>query len=106
MSRIVIVGYRPKQGCDEALAELMKTHVQRLRDQGLATERQSIVMRASDGTFIEVFEWISEEAMHEAHSNPKVLEMWAEYAQVCDYVPLVDLAEAQQIFSKFVPFDC
>jgi len=105
MSRIVVVGYRPKPNCDAALAMLMKTHVQRLRDEGLATERQSIVMRAADGTFVEVFEWVSEEAMHVAHTNSNVKKMWDEYAAVCDYVPIADLAEAQQLFSQFMPFD-
>lgn len=104
MSRIVIVGYRPKPNCEAALAELMKTHVQRLRDEGLATERKSIVMQSEDGTFIEVFEWVSEDAMERAHSNPQVQAMWAEYAEVCDYVPIADVAEAKQLFSKFTAF--
>ena len=75
MSRIVIVGYRPKPGCDEALGALMKTHVDRLRKEGLATDRKSIVMRADDGTFVEVFEWKSEEAMQSAHSNANVRQI-------------------------------
>ncbi|MFT6659588.1 hypothetical protein [Maritalea sp.] len=103
MPVVVIVGYRPKPGCDVLLAELMKTHVQRLRDEGLATERPSIVMRAKDGTFVEVFEWISEDAMRAAHSNPQVHVMWEEYAAVCDYIPVAELPEAQQLFSQFEP---
>ncbi len=104
MSRIVIVGYKPKPGCDDELGELMKTHVPRLRAEGLATERRSIVARAADGTFVEVFEWVSEEAMQSAHSNPNVQQMWAEYAQVCEYVSVGELAEAADLFSAFVPF--
>lgn len=105
MSCIVIVGYRPKPGCDDGLGALMKTHVPRLRAEGLATERQSIVARAADGTFVEVFEWVSEEAMKSAHSNPNVQKMWAEYAQVCEYVPVGELPEAADFFSSFTPFE-
>lgn len=105
MSCIVIVGYRPKPGCDDELGALMKTHVPRLRAEGLATERQTFVMRAADGTFVEVFEWVSEEAMQSAHSNPNVQQMWAEYAQVCEYVPVGELPEAADLFSSFTPFE-
>lgn len=105
MSRIVIVGYKPKPGCVDQLAALMKTHVPRLRDEGLATDRQSIVMRAADGTFVEVFEWVSEAAMQAAHSNPNVQKMWAEYAELCDYVPVGNLPESAELFSSFSSFD-
>lgn len=105
MSRIVIVGYRPKPACDEALGALMKTHVERLRKEGLATDRKSIVMRADDGTFVEVFEWKSEEAMQSAHSNANVRQMWDEYEAVCEYVPVGELPEMDSLFSSFTPFD-
>ena len=78
MGRIVIAAYRPKPGKAERLKELMHTHVSRLRDEGLATDRRSIVMEAVDGTIIEVFEWVSKEAIAAAHENPAVLAMWGE----------------------------
>jgi quinol monooxygenase YgiN len=105
MGRIVIVGYKPKPGKNEALKELMRTHVQRLRNEGLATDRDSIVMEAADGTIVEVFEWLSDEAIRNAHTNPVVLQMWEEYAEVCDYVPVGSLAEAGKLFSEFEPLD-
>jgi len=52
---------------------------------------------------VEVFEWISEEAIQNAHKNPAVLQMWGEYAEVCDYVPVGSLAEAGNLFSGFEP---
>lgn len=103
MGRIVIVGYKPKPGQNEALKTLMKTHLPRLKQEGLVTERESIIMEAADGTIVEVFEWISEEAIQNAHKNPAVLQMWGEYAEVCDYVPVGSLAEAASLFSSFEP---
>jgi hypothetical protein len=53
----------------------MKTHLPRLKQEGLVTDRESILMEAADGTIVEVFEWISEEAIQNAHKNPAVLQM-------------------------------
>jgi hypothetical protein len=75
MGRITIACYKPKPGKNEALKQLMKTHLPRLNQQGLVTDRESIIMEAADGTIIEVFEWISEEAIQNAHKNPAVLQM-------------------------------
>lgn len=101
MGVIVIVGYRPKPEKDAKLDALMQTHVQHLRDEGLATDRESVLMKAQDGTVVEVFEWVSQEAIDSAHTNPRVLEMWQKYSEVCDYVPIGELPEAQQLFAQF-----
>jgi hypothetical protein len=104
MGRLVIVAYRPKPGKAEALDALMLTHVPRLRSEGLATDRESVLMRSADGTIIEVFEWRSAEAIASAHSNPAVQQMWAEFAEVCDYLPLSSLAESSDLFAEFATF--
>ena len=82
MGRIVIVGYKPKPGKASELEALMKTHLPVLKEEGLVTDRDSIIMRAEDGTIIEVFEWKSEEAIKAAHGNLKVQEMWQAYSSV------------------------
>ncbi len=105
MGIIVISCYKPKEGQNDALKSLMRTHLPRLHKEGLVTDRQSIMMEATDGTIIEVFEWISEEAIRNAHSNPEVLKMWGEYAEVCNYIPIGTVQEATQLFSSFKPFE-
>jgi hypothetical protein len=105
MGEIVIACYRPKPGKAAALKELTKTHLPRLRKEGLVTERASIAMEAADGTIVEVFEWLSLEAIEKAHHNPAVLKMWGEYAEVCDYVPIKTLEEASKTFPGFRPLD-
>jgi quinol monooxygenase YgiN len=105
MGHIVIVAYKPKPGKAEALKALTKTHVPRLKKEGLVTNREATIMEAADGTIIEVFEWLSDEAIANAHKNPTVLEMWGEYAEVCDYVPLNTLAEANNMFAGFAPVE-
>ena len=103
MERIVMVGYRPKPGKADELRKLMKTHLPILRSEGLVTDRESILMEASDGTIVEVFEWKSQEAIEAAHSNARVQEMWKEYESVCEYVPVGTLSEVRQLFSEFDP---
>ncbi|WP_121812741.1 hypothetical protein [Mucilaginibacter kameinonensis] len=105
MGQIVIVAYKPKPGKEEALKQLMKTHLPRLKQEGLVTDRESIIMEATDGTIIEVFEWLSTEAIANAHSNKAVQQMWGEYAEVCDYVPLNMLKETNDMFAGFKPVD-
>lgn len=105
MGRVVIVRYKPKPGKASALKELTKTHVARLKKEGLVTDREPIISEAADGSIIEVFEWLSAEAIANAHNNPEVLKMWGEYAEVCDYAPLNTLDEAGNLFAEFSPVD-
>lgn len=102
--RIVIVCYKPKAGKKEALRQLMKEHLLILKQQGLVTERASIMMEAKDGTIIEVFEWKSKSAIEKAHTNPVILEMWGKYAEACEYIPIGNIEEAANLFSDFSPF--
>ena len=103
MGRIVIVAYMPKPGRDAALLAAVDKHLRVLADEGLVTDRPASVMRAKDGTVVEVFEWASAEAIERAHSNAAVGALWAEFGAACDDVPLAGLAEAQDMFAEFEP---
>ena len=73
---ISVACYKPKPGCEEVLLELVRNHLPPLRSEGLVTERPSILMRTADGTIVEIFEWVSQEAIAGAHQNPAVLDLW------------------------------
>lgn len=103
--RIVIAGYKPKPGKEAELEALMNTHLVRLRAQNLVTDRDSIIMKSEDGIILEVFEWISNDAIQQAHSNPHVQKMWAEYAEVSEYIPASQVKELSQLFSNFQPLN-
>lgn len=103
MGVVVIVGYKPLPGKESELEALMKTHLPILRREKLVTDRESIIVKSKNGTIIEVFEWISEEVMQNAHGNKTVLAMWQEYEKVCEYVPVATVPEAQALFSGFSP---
>lgn len=103
MGRIVIACFRPKPGKNEELRAIVRGHMAILRAEGLVTEREAILMEAQDGSVLEVFEWISSDAIDRAHKNPRVLAMWETFAEVCDYIPVGELGEAGQLFSEFTP---
>jgi hypothetical protein len=103
--RLVIAAYRPKPGKADILLAEVRDHVHLLRSEGLATDRPATVMRAKDGTIIEVFEWASPAAIEEAHSNPRVQQMWARFAACSDYAPLNTLYESADLFAEFEAVD-
>ncbi len=100
---IVIVAYRPKPEKETELLELVRSRVPTLRTEGLATDREPVIMRTRDGTIIEVSEWKSQEAIDAAHKNPNVLAMWEKFFAICDCVPFRTLAEGEEMFPNFEP---
>ena len=100
---VVIVAYRPKPGKENELVDLVRSRVPTLRNEGLVSDRRPTIMRARDGTIIEVSEWKSREAIDAAHKNPNVLAMWNKFFAICDCVPLKSLAEAEEMFAGFEP---
>ena len=103
MGSISVACYKPKPGCEEALLQLVRDHLPPLRAEGLVTDRPSIVMRTAEGTIVEVFEWVSREAIAGAHQNPKVIDLWKRFEAVCSYEIPSNLPEFQRMFSHFEP---
>ena len=101
----VIVAYRPKSGKGDELLELVRSRIPTLREEGLVSDRAPTIMRARDGTIVEVSEWKSREAIDAGHKNPNILAMWEKFFDVCDCVPLNTLAEASEMFASFEPID-
>ena len=102
---VVIVAYRPKPEREQELLELVRNRIPTLRKQGLVTDRIPTIVRARDGTIIEVSEWKSEEAIDVAHKNPVVLAMWKKFSELSDCVPLKTLPESDEMFAAFEPTD-
>ena len=60
-------------------------------------------MRTANGAIVEVFEWVSQEAIAGAHQNPVVLDLWKRFEAVCWYGTPANLPEFQNMFSHFEP---
>ena len=101
----VIACYRPLPGQAQATLDLARRHVPLLQRLGLASDRAPLLMQAVDGTLVQAFEWRSAQAVNEAHQHPEVLALWDAMRSACTLVPLVQLAEAQQLFAGFTSPD-
>ncbi len=105
MGIIVISAFKPKPGKESELHEIVKTHVPILRELGMATNKTVIAMKAKDGTILEVFEWVSAQAISDAHNHPRVHQMWAEFEACCEYIKLDDVQECKGLFAEFTPIE-
>lgn len=103
MGSISVACYKPKPGSEAELLELVRNHLPPLRAEGLVTARASIMMRTADGTVIEIFEWVSQEAIVGAHTNPVVLDIWKRFEEVCTYEIPATSPEFQNLFAHFEP---
>lgn len=100
-SRIAINAYRAKAGREQVLLAELRDHQSLLWSEGLATDREPVVMRAGDGTLLEIFEWASPAAIEDAHRNARVKAAWARLEACADFVPLAAVDGAGAPFADF-----
>lgn len=105
MGRIVIVAYKPLPGKEQELEKMVLEHHGILKDQNLVTDRNPVIMKASNGELIEVFEWKSPESIEEAHSNAEVQKLWSRFTSVCTYEAPTSIKEFNSLFSEFESID-
>lgn len=103
MGILVICSYRAKPGRSDEAQRLVAQHVPTLRTHGLITDREVVRGRGAEDTFIEVFEWASEEKSRSAPTIPEIGSLWKAMGEAMDFVPLASLSEAQKSFAHFKP---
>ncbi len=104
-AQIVIATYKPHAGNDEALRDLIREHLPALRKYELVTDRPSMLMRAQDGTYLEIFEWASAAASDQAHHHPAIAKIWEGMGALGDMPTLSQLEETTRMFPHFEPVD-
>jgi hypothetical protein len=77
----VLVTYRPKEGAEAQMLELLRKHWPALDRLGLVTKTPARFWRAHDkrsgrSYFVEMFEWKDAEAPNVAHQTPEVMAVW------------------------------
>lgn len=102
MAVMVICVYQPKSGKEEELQALLGEQHSTLRSLELTTDFVYYA-RAANGSWLELFEWVSEDHSRSAHDIPAVMEIWGCLSEVCDFKPLASLEEAKSPFSHFTP---
>ncbi|WP_235550157.1 hypothetical protein [Paenibacillus sp. Soil724D2] len=71
------------------------------KDTSRITDFTPVTLQSVDGTLIEIFEWLSEEAKDKAHTSPKVWPIWENMMKVAELVSLSSLPEADKPFPNF-----
>ena len=102
-SMFAMASYRPHPGKEEEMLDILREHVAVQRREGFATDHPVTLMKAEDGTLIEIFEWKSVEAKDAAHKNEAVMGLWTRMMEIADMVPLATLSETQHPFANFSP---
>lgn len=102
---IVFALYRPHEGKDAELRELIKEHIPTLRRLELITDRVPILVKSRNGTYIEIFEWRSAESSAQAHEHPELARVWEVMGQIADFPALESLEEITGRFPHFEPVD-
>ena len=101
MSTLAFAMYKPHEGKENELREILETHIPMLKEYGLITDKGTFQVRSKDGTIIEIFEWVNEEAKDIAHKHPAIMSMWGKMMPICNFPAMKDLPEAQKSFPGF-----
>lgn len=88
-AKTVLAHYRVKPGCEDRLLRVVAGHWPVLRELDLVTDRPGeVYLLAEKGTgaplIVEVFEWVDAEAVHRAHTHPRVSEIWEAMDPLCE----------------------
>jgi len=101
-SVVVIAVYKPREGCRDHLHQTLHKHVPVLRKLGLVTDRAPLFLESIKGeAVLEIFEWVSEEAVERAHREERVQAIWEELGRYAEFSKLESLAEAADLFPHF-----
>ena len=79
---VVFAMYRPHEGKRDALKALVDVHLPTLREYEMVTDRPTMLLEGSDGTFIEIFEWVSAASAEQVHQLPAISKIWEQMGAV------------------------
>jgi len=84
----VLCHFRLKAGQEEEFLGLCREHERVLRGLNLATDEPSVVYRGKDTKgrpfLYKTFEWISAEAVDQAHQHPELMKVWELMEDYCE----------------------
>jgi hypothetical protein len=93
--------YKAKPGKHAELLALVKRHVPVLRELGLISDKGTYLAVSEDQTIVEVFEWISTNAIRAAHQHPAMTDLWEKMSVIAEFPPMSALKESKKPFPGF-----
>ena len=100
-NHMIIAVYKPNEGKEAELLEIVRKHLPALREFGLVTDRDGYVAQSQDGSIVEIFEWAGPDASEKAHKHPGVMALWDAMGAVASFPTLKELPEATTPFPSF-----
>jgi hypothetical protein len=101
--QIVFALYKPHDGKDADMRRILVEHVPTLRRLELITDRPTILVQTRNGSYIEIFEWATEESARIAHTHPEVAKVWESMGKVGDLPLFETIDELKGRFPHFAP---
>jgi len=101
MSILAIATYKPKTGRENDFLKLLTNHIPTLHSEKLISSKDNYVMHSKNGTIIEIFEWLSREAVDKAYETQCYGSFWQQIGERADVVSLNSLEETGQPFAGF-----
>jgi hypothetical protein len=93
-----ITAFRPRaDDAAEELAARLRELAAAMRAQGVVTDREPWILRASDDSCLLVHEWISPQAARRAADNPAINDALARVEAVAERIPWGELEEAEEL---------
>lgn len=84
----VICTYRVISGKEKAFEKLLNRHWPALHELGLVTDDHTTVFKGVDDQgrpyYVEIFDWLNEEAVNRAHSHPEIAAIWEPMDTLCE----------------------
>ena len=84
----VVCTYRVRPGMEPEFERLLDRHLPTLARLGLVTDAPTHTLRRIgddvEPVYVEVFEWISEDAARRASEVPEVIAVWEPMAALCE----------------------
>lgn len=98
----VLAVYKPRAGLEEEFEILLRSHYPTLNRLRLVTDSGARLLKSpADGTYLELFEWLSEKAIGIAHESAEVKALWGRLEEVAQYSTLSELQESTRPFARF-----
>jgi hypothetical protein len=96
--KIIITLYKPHPGNEKELEDRITHHIEALLELGAVSFRPRLVFKSSDGTYLELLEWIVPRGESPFRS---LREFKDSIKEICEFKTLADLPEADDIDAEF-----
>ncbi|MBL7878115.1 MAG: hypothetical protein JNL53_20785 [Cyclobacteriaceae bacterium] len=101
MGRIFLIIYKPHKGKEQELLSTVKSGYAPMISGGYVTDRAPILMRATNGSLLLIFEWKQQDSQDKAQADPAIQEQWMRVSKLSEFEKPESLKEFRDVFPEF-----